>query len=84
MDITITISDAQAIAGEIVSNGKLEALCTKLIVAEEANWIAIASRSSDVILLAKAKAAPKALRDQIDAVIVAVDVARVPDVDVTP
>ena len=68
MDITITISDAQAAAGTIVSGGDLVGLCTKLVVNERANWIEIASRNEDAELLAKIKAAPKDLRDKIDAV----------------
>jgi len=71
MDITITLTAEQAADGAVVGVGDVRGLCQRLIDGEAKNWAEIASRATDSTLLAKVKAAPKALRDQIDAVTLA-------------
>ena len=68
MTLTITIHDDQAANGLIVSGGELSALCSRLIAGEADNWANIAASRVNTDLLAKLKAAPKELRDQIVAI----------------
>ena len=73
MDITITISDEQAADGLVVSKGDLVGICTRLVTNERENWATIRSHTNDTDLLAKVKAAPKAIRDAVDAIALPVD-----------
>ncbi len=68
MDITITLTAEQAADGAVVGVGDVRGLCQRLIDNEAKNWADIAGRATDSTLLAKIKAAPKKLREQIDAV----------------
>ena len=73
MTITITISEEQAADGLVVSKGDLVGICTRLVTNERENWATIRSQTNDTDLLAKVKAAPKAIRDAVDAIALPVD-----------
>lgn len=68
MDITITLTTEQAANGAVVGAGDVRGLCQRLIDAEAKNWAEIASQATRSLRLAKLAAAPKELRDAIDAV----------------
>ena len=70
MDLTITVDDDQAADGEAINAGDLRELCERTISEKASQWAGIRSTESDRLLLEKAKAAPPALKRQIDDVVV--------------
>ena len=72
MDITITLTDPQY-ADALVVFKDVRGGCQRLIDAEAVNWASIAASQAKTARLAKLEAAPKELRDAVDAIALPVD-----------